>query len=82
VGTVPTAIVACIFTQHGYAGVVLWGLLFPVSQHSLEHCADNFILLAVLLLARSRLAWVSVSDFLLHRDVPSLDWLALRAGAV
>lgn len=81
VGTMPTANTACIFSQHGSVRVVLWGLLFPVSQHSLEHCADNFILLAAVLLARSRLAWVSVSDFLLHKDVPRLDWIALRAGA-
>lgn len=60
--TIPTAKVACIFSQHGYVRVVLWGLLFPVSQHSLERCADHFIMLAVLLLACSSLPWLSASD--------------------
>lgn len=83
VGTMPTASVACVFSQHGYVRVVFWGLLFTVSQHSLEHCADNFILLAMLFLAPSRLAWVSMSDFLLlHIGVLSLDWFALGTSVI
>lgn len=79
-GTMPTANIACIFSQHGCVRVVLWGLLVSVSQHSLEHCADNFILLAVLLLICSRLSWISMSDFLVLIDVPSLDWFPWKAG--
>lgn len=80
-GTMPAAEVACMFSQHGSVRAVLWGLPFPVSQRSLERCAGNFIMLAVLLLACSSLPWLSASDFLLHIDVPSFDWLVLRAGA-
>lgn len=81
-GTMPSSNVPCILSQHIFVRVVLWGLPFCISQHRFKHCADNFILLAVLLLPCSRLAWVFLSDFLFCIDGPSLDWFALRAGAV
>lgn len=78
VSTIPTAEVASTLSQHGCIRVMLWGLLFPVS----EHCAENFIMFLVLLLGCLSLPWLSAPDFLLHVDVPSFAWLVLRAGAV
>lgn len=56
-GTMPTANVACIFSQHDYVRVVLWGLLFPVPQHSLEHCADNFIFAGSVAAGTCKASW-------------------------